>query len=1086
MPVICLFLDHKDSKNQTRENLFGSLLKQLLQLQDSQSVEISPELRTLHRNAKNIGWHPKFGDICRLLQVQLSTYDRVYIIVDALDECPLQVRSVLQRTLRQFGTDRISLIFTSRFADTKRDNDLVCNRCKEDPPKEPFLYYRCNLCLEDGYAYDLCQDCRDMGLSCNDPSHVLTEPYASVEIDLLRSSMDTDIERYVRWEIGKELEDDQSPAYDKWTHRAAPGTTRLQRLCHASPKLMDDIPPIVVARADHRFLFAKLYMDILRVQTSGMAIRKALGGLPKDLDAIYDDAMQRIDAQDKPERDLAHQILAVLVCAHRNLRVGELKHALAVQQWPEEFGTDMWNDNEGFVGVSTMLECTLGLISVSDIEQDLGAVRMHRTLQEYLSDRRTKYFPEAEKNMAAACLTYLELDAFSKPSLGKADLDTRKKRYPFISYASQYWGDHIRDAGFDEKLQARTFELVCDRSRVATCAEAAWMTGEGGPEGWDVRKGLDGLHVCAWYGLSGALSRFGSTSLIVDVTEPTFLQTPLMYACRKGHVEVVRQLLDLGASVQATSTRGRTPWFEAVEEGRDEVVALLLARSELGIDINSVQHVESCRTALMQASNLGYESIVRKLLEHTDIEVNRQDSLGYTALSLATVKHFHSVVELLLMHPHVEVDIKEFKNGRSALVLAAERDDAFAVDMLLQKGADWQLKDRQGGTAALRAVDYGCALALNVLKSDNRSLRCVDEDGRTLLHGASRGGHPAIVSLLVKEGLEKDAQDNKGLTPLHEASRQGRPEVIKVLLELGADSTLKDIFDRTPFTVAWQYGHKDIMDMFPHEGQTPNDDALPIWALARRGLKGLLEKALEVRKSDALEREPCIENSPLHCAVFAEDPEILRMLLEDAELPRDSFNHVGRSALHTAAFRGNLQAAKYLIDHEAKLDPQDRWGDTPLTLSRSNHHYHLMIALVEAGASLLDLPRRKIQDIFFRAAEIGSVKAATRLLDHGATTNDKDVDGRTAMDIARDANNGELLQVLQSTQTFFQRDSVVAADLVMNVEGNVIRPPMPSFPSSQRLKLPFRSPELDLVGHDEFDFPSVPSRLVQQPVLEGV
>jgi ankyrin repeat protein len=1080
VPVICLFLDHKDSKNQTKENLFGSLLKQLLQLQESRSLGLPPGLRTLYRKAKAINAKPRLKDICDLLQAQLTAYDRVFIIVDALDECPIQVRPALQKQLRQLGTERVSLMFTSRFADNKRDNDICCNRCGEDLIEERAIYYRCNLCLEDGYAYDVCQNCRDKGLSCKDQSHLLTEPYGSVEIDMITPNMDKDIERYVRWEIGQELEDDQSAAYDKWTHRGSPGETRLQRLCHASPKLLDDITPTVVAMAEHRFLFAKLYMDILKVQTSGMAIRKALKTLPKDLDGIYDDAMRRIDAQDKSERDLAYKILAILVCAHRNLRVGELKHVLAAQQWPEEFGSDEWDDNEGCVGVTTILECTLGLISISDIEDDLGAVRMHRTLQEYLSDRRAKYFPDADKGMATACLTYLKLDAFSSPSHGKADFDARKKKYPFISYASQYWGDHVREAGSDEKLQADSFELVCDRARVAAFVETAWITGEGGPEGWDVRKGLDGFHVCAWYGLSGALSRFGRTSIVVDITEPTFLQTPLIYACRKGHVEVVRQLLDLGASVHTTSTRGRTPWFEAVEEGRDEVVDLLLGRSELEIDINSIQHVESNRTALMQAANLGYESIVSKLLEHPDIDVNRQDTLGYTALSLATVKGFHSVVELLLMRPDIELDVKEFKNGRSALVLAAERDDARMVHMLLQSGADWQLKDHQGGTAALRAVDYGCALTLNVLKSNNVSLHCVDEDGRTLLHGASRGGHSEILRVLVKEGLDKDQEDNNGLTPLHEASRHGKIEIIKVLLDLGADSTLKDKFDRTPFTIAWQYGQKGVMDMLPQEEQIPNDEALPIWALARRGLKSLLAKALEVRKNDALEQEPCIGNSPLHCAVFAKDPEILRMLLEDADLPRDSTNHVRRSALHTAAFSGNLQAAKDLIAHGAKLDQQDRWGDSPLTLSRTNHHYSLMIALIEAGAAL-DLPWRKIQEMLFRSAEIGSVKAARRLLENGATTNDKDVDGRTALDIARSADNGELLQVLQSTQTFFQRDNVATEDQAQI--GKEARPAMPSLPSSQRLKLPFRMPELDQMNCEEFDFPSTPERLLQ-PVPE--
>jgi len=41
--------------------------------------------------------------------------------------------------------------------------------------------------------------------------------------------------------------------------------------------------------------------------------------------------------------------------------------------------------------------------------------------------------------------------------------------------------------------------------------------------------------------------------LAVDVREPTYGQTPLMYACRRGHVEVVRQLLDFGAWVNKVS-----------------------------------------------------------------------------------------------------------------------------------------------------------------------------------------------------------------------------------------------------------------------------------------------------------------------------------------------------------------------------------------------------------------------------------------------------------------------------------------------------------------------------------------------------
>ncbi len=54
-----------------------------------------------------------------------------------------------------------------------------------------------------------------------------------------------------------------------------------------------------------------------------------------------------------------------------------------------------------------------------------------------------------------------------------------------------------------------------------------------------------------------------------------------MYACKRGHIVVVTQLLALGASVNASSVQGGTPLFEAIAENDADVVALLLTRQEL-------------------------------------------------------------------------------------------------------------------------------------------------------------------------------------------------------------------------------------------------------------------------------------------------------------------------------------------------------------------------------------------------------------------------------------------------------------------------------------------------------------------------
>lgn len=86
--------------------------------------------------------------------------------------------------------------------------------------------------------------------------------------------------------------------------------------------------------------------------------------------------------------------------------------------------------------------------------------------------------------------------------------------------------------------------------------------------------------------------------------------TPLHYASRAGHVDVVRALLEAGAAVNAATTAGRaTPLHRAAYVGHVEVVKLLLHAGALP----DLEDYPEGHTALDKARQQGHLQVVELL-----------------------------------------------------------------------------------------------------------------------------------------------------------------------------------------------------------------------------------------------------------------------------------------------------------------------------------------------------------------------------------------------------------------------------------------------------------------------------------------
>jgi uncharacterized protein len=140
-----------------------------------------------------------------------------------------------------------------------------------------------------------------------------------------------------------------------------------------------------------------------------------------------------------------------------------------------------------------------------------------------------------------------------------------------------------------------------------------------------------------------------------------FERTPLMFASREGHTEVVRWLLDEGAALDTRDTKGITAlWF---------------------------------------ACSMGHTPVVRLLLERGGDPTIAPDIYGWTPLITASQDGHLEVVRLLLGHPSVNAAINQRdRDGETALYSACYWGHGGSARVLLESGADPTIANRRGTT----------------------------------------------------------------------------------------------------------------------------------------------------------------------------------------------------------------------------------------------------------------------------------------------------------------------------------------------------------------------------------------------------
>lgn len=280
-------------------------------------------------------------------------------------------------------------------------------------------------------------------------------------------------------------------------------------------------------------------------------------------------------------------------------------------------------------------------------------------------------------------------------------------------------------------------------------------------------------------------------------------RTPLHWACRGVHPDVVKFLVEKGADINALDNNQIAPLHSIAARGHTEAAELLIKK---GAQINIKDY--NSHTPLHFTAIYGKKDITTLLIAN-GAELEVRDDYGRTPLLLVARESGNVDVARILIEHGANVNAAD-NHGDTPLSLSAWRGYKDVVNLLIEKGADVPAKGPQSKELMQFATSKGLIKLFNILMNKGVEFNFRNDNDGTLLHSAAAGGSPEIVEILIKKGMNVNEKDRYERTPLHYACEKGHKAVVELLLKKGADINMKIIAGKTPLHLSLDGGYKEI------------------------------------------------------------------------------------------------------------------------------------------------------------------------------------------------------------------------------------------------------------------------------------
>lgn len=180
------------------------------------------------------------------------------------------------------------------------------------------------------------------------------------------------------------------------------------------------------------------------------------------------------------------------------------------------------------------------------------------------------------------------------------------------------------------------------------------------------------------------------------------------------------------------------------------------------------------------------EQVEKLILSGSDVNA-KDKNWGLTSLQMATSRNNLEIVKLLL-NAGANPNLRD-ESGQTALMMTNENSSIELIQDLLKAGADVNAQDDEGETALMTAAQSANLVIMQELLNAGANVNAQTDNGQTaLMMIVERASDKSVdaVHLLVSAGANVNARNKDGKTALSVAIAEKLPKVVEILKSYGA------------------------------------------------------------------------------------------------------------------------------------------------------------------------------------------------------------------------------------------------------------------------------------------------------------